>query len=674
MEEKTLEERIYSPCLQKMVENYTVNQLSDRELKVTELDNGIILPPRESSSRARTYEGGVCDENFNFVAGLVNSPTNKAQRYVWTSYSVDEEELEYVDETVVFGGVLLNHPGHLSRDCLAQRMWWYVQNPDSDYKIAVIMIWEHGMWGEGFAKEFLELLGVPDEKLLIIRKPTKFKKILVPDQCFYIFGDRTKEFITVVDKILENVEAGPYEKVYFSKKKTLRQDMINEDYFEDFFRKHGYKIVVPEEHSMREKISMLKGAKEFATINGTNSIYSIFCSPDVRLIILERCQSDANTTPLMIDARKIKDWYSVNISLTFLSTHFSESIKLFGATNEWKRFVKDIFNEDIEDSDIGLNKSIYYDYLYRCAEYYSIPMMFERFQLADHFSIVNDMSEIFLGKTLDPDNYNIERISDYKNQVAAFKEQLTISRSANRAQNDLSQRLVAALLDKLSAKADIGPAEKEKLMRCTFRPTLTYQLHAGGKWSPKVSDEEIAGADGSKKPMISLIINNIDCGAHIFYSVYTSEEGWTIDSREGKKAGAIKKALPVKGIRVRLDDDTAEYYSVRYRVFTHPKGWTAWVADGAATPRRSCKMIDAVQIQIVQKDGYVKKAEALYDKYLSEIDSALSDGDRLAEDSAKRGLEAEMLALKNKADAQEYVIKSLEQAIATLINNKKSED
>lgn len=42
-------------------------RLSDRKLEVKVIEHGIILPARPAQG---TWEGGVCDNDFNFIAGF----------------------------------------------------------------------------------------------------------------------------------------------------------------------------------------------------------------------------------------------------------------------------------------------------------------------------------------------------------------------------------------------------------------------------------------------------------------------------------------------------------------------------------------------------------------------------------------------------------------------------
>ena len=53
---------------------------SDRKLEVTVVERGIILPARK---KELGYAGGVCDKDFNFVAGYTRSNPEKTTGCGW---------------------------------------------------------------------------------------------------------------------------------------------------------------------------------------------------------------------------------------------------------------------------------------------------------------------------------------------------------------------------------------------------------------------------------------------------------------------------------------------------------------------------------------------------------------------------------------------------------------
>ena len=52
------------------------NKFSAREISVKVIERGIVLPAQKIPNTL-TYKGGVCDKDFNFVAGFLRTSGNK---------------------------------------------------------------------------------------------------------------------------------------------------------------------------------------------------------------------------------------------------------------------------------------------------------------------------------------------------------------------------------------------------------------------------------------------------------------------------------------------------------------------------------------------------------------------------------------------------------------------
>ena len=65
-----MEKRLYVQNVDSWKKVISAKGFSDRKLEVKVIERGIILPSRPLSSTRFSYEGGVCDNDFNFVAGF----------------------------------------------------------------------------------------------------------------------------------------------------------------------------------------------------------------------------------------------------------------------------------------------------------------------------------------------------------------------------------------------------------------------------------------------------------------------------------------------------------------------------------------------------------------------------------------------------------------------------
>ncbi len=118
---------------------------SPRTLKAESIPNGIVLPPKGDA-------GGVCDSQNKWVAGLTRTTENASFKPGWfgylKAYSVKKEELIQREESVVFGGILVDHFGHCLIDSL-NRSWWFLQNPNDSRKIVFVVATPWGLRGGG---------------------------------------------------------------------------------------------------------------------------------------------------------------------------------------------------------------------------------------------------------------------------------------------------------------------------------------------------------------------------------------------------------------------------------------------------------------------------------------------------------------------------------------------
>ena len=350
-------DRLYVPDPDYWLKFCTKKYLSKRPLKVKTVDNGIILPVRpKESGKLYNCRGGVCDPDFKFIAGYDNYGKSKGFIHIDEAYTVERNEPVQSNEEVIFGGALIYHFGHFMIECTS-RLWYLVQNPSPDKKIIFLPM---GQWTfKPWVYEFLELFGLPEDRIVILDKPMQFKSVTVPDQAVFIITRYSKEFLMPFKQMLSNVQ--PTEgvrKIFLSRSKELSsaRSIYNQEYFEEFYRAHGYEIVYPEKLSIAEQISLVSGADEIVTFLGTLSHWVIYCRPSTKLIILAAvCNGSAYATlarQSLINEASAADWFFVNVDRNFLlSAHTSGPI-ITGVTEEWRRYVKDHFGETIDDETI----------------------------------------------------------------------------------------------------------------------------------------------------------------------------------------------------------------------------------------------------------------------------------------------------------------------------------
>lgn len=131
----------------------------------------------------------------------------------------------------------------------------------------------YGWQMEGTYREFLELLGVPNEHIIQIEKPTQFAVVAVLEISNDPGHYYTSAYVSIFDKIRENVGEGGgldgYEKVYYTRGKArgLRDTQIGEKSICKLFKKNGYRIIAPEQFTLRRQEQIIKKCREMVVVD-----------------------------------------------------------------------------------------------------------------------------------------------------------------------------------------------------------------------------------------------------------------------------------------------------------------------------------------------------------------------------------------------------------------------
>lgn len=288
---------------------------------VLELKNAVALPIKKRANGAN--EGGICNSNGNFVAGFYRNmivPEKKDNGHnCLNSYKIDNT-LIIRNETVIFGGMLFNHFGHFIRDSLV-RLWYIFENRNINHKI--IFIIQDGL-DEIKHENILELAGLKKEEYEILVHPTQFDKIIVPYQSFDIFNGYRKNASLPFDAIISKITPANYDKIYISKSKYDNNSLKNEIYFENFYKKRGFKIIYPETLPFAEQISIINGANEIICSSGTIAhLASYFCQKNSKITILWRndnvYQNLIDNAPVWLNPLQMRgcETYIVDVSFNF---------------------------------------------------------------------------------------------------------------------------------------------------------------------------------------------------------------------------------------------------------------------------------------------------------------------------------------------------------------------
>lgn len=200
----------------------------------------------------------------------------------------------YDDSEALYLGMFHDVWGHCITDCIAQ-LWplFSAGVPEHIRNAKWIYTTQRPQPLPSTFFKLLELLDIDPNRLEYVSKPTKFRKIYLPDKCFFTDTDvklrvYTREFEDTINRISARIDADErHPQIYFTRTSFSNRD-FGEASVEKVFRNMGYHIVSPEKHSFEEQIAMLKGCKRFAATEGSCSHNALFMSPGSELIIIRK--------------------------------------------------------------------------------------------------------------------------------------------------------------------------------------------------------------------------------------------------------------------------------------------------------------------------------------------------------------------------------------------------
>lgn len=325
------------------------NEISKRdyflneELTVTEVEDGIILPVLNTNEyNTSKGAGGVIDKEFNYIQSSAQLAYNMKNR-VYGKYNIENEKIEYNNETVIYGNFFYKHWGHFIID-IVSRLWYLLEYNDKLKVVFTTMLHDDSTKIDGNYKEFLNLFGISDDRILLINKPTKFKKIIIPDCSIYPGKYYTKEYIKIFEKVSNSVIRNyniPH-KIYLSrsKLKKAKEKEIGEKEIEKFFNNNGYYSISPEQLTLTEQIQFFRDSREIVCISGTLPHNIMFSNEGKKIIIINKTYKLNKHQELINQAKKANVTY-LDLHISLFPVAYGKGPFIMTINNNLKSFAQD---------------------------------------------------------------------------------------------------------------------------------------------------------------------------------------------------------------------------------------------------------------------------------------------------------------------------------------------
>lgn len=370
-----------------------------------------------------TYMGGVCDNQYKFLAGLVRNERDLHFNYTnirsYPKVSVEQ----YIDEDTIFGGEIIDLFGHMLTETLCR--CWYLLQENISNKILFTTITPK--IPEVFY-EFLHLLGINKEQIIIVCKVTQVKSILIPDQALILHSWYRDEWTDVYYHMGQNALAKLNQtvfpnKVYLTRSQLAKKDCIGEEYFENFYKKRGYEVVAPEKLSLAEQIGLIFNAKEIVCTIGTLSHMILFAREETHLILLMRNNEIGAVRPqILINQAKKINYDIIDVTMNILPTTHAGGVFYIGPTKHWLSYLNEN-NISYTEEEGQFNYNELYEYFCIYArDYVPNSYRYGRIKERDITDVIIQMNRVLLDKSIPRAKYATVSIPELKRQFTDEKK------------------------------------------------------------------------------------------------------------------------------------------------------------------------------------------------------------------------------------------------------------
>jgi hypothetical protein len=401
--------RVYVEDRSATLDKLAASVLRRRDPGIRYVDGGIVLPFRavtDGRLAIKTWEGGILERDLTFVDGFRSHADDPVRNRSCTGgYYVAPEDIEYRDEEVVYLGQLEEHFGHLLVDGLA-RWWWLVRNPE--YRGRVILVARNDTPLLAQTLTLLAMIGIEQNRVVVVDSPTRFRKVVVPEQSFYRLNAVLDHWGDVYDAISDACRTGSQDRVYLTRQAHASSKPNNpdfgEEYFSQYFSDRGFALVSPETLTLEEQISTITGAKEIAFVDGTLAHLALFSRPGTKITLLKRTARVETIRAVELAMRQTQVSL-VDVTKNVLPVEHVRGPFLFAPTPQWLDYCHDAYPEaDIPDPD-GTEALQRYllPWLRSWTRTYSSPKAFRKFhkQLDDKVGLLDRLSRYTLDTPID---------------------------------------------------------------------------------------------------------------------------------------------------------------------------------------------------------------------------------------------------------------------------------
>lgn len=197
-------------------------------------------------------------------------------------------------ENYIYGGSINAHFGHFICSSLS-RLWWLAANQDTVSKriifhspsdFSTVMVHD-------FIATCFKGLGISESNSVVITRPTKFERLVVPgpslEEQSFVHGDYRRVCHKIGRPFWDvSTKRTSYPPAYISKSKLTHgiNRVNNESIIEEIMSSRGAEIIYPERLSFSEQVRLFSQNRVIVGMAGSAFHTSIFAPPNSKIICL----------------------------------------------------------------------------------------------------------------------------------------------------------------------------------------------------------------------------------------------------------------------------------------------------------------------------------------------------------------------------------------------------
>jgi hypothetical protein len=256
---------------------------------VSVVDDALFVPNGHQSIAAQSkFAGGIVKPDGQPVE-TAQMHRKGGKRFGGPIESVTATAERVLDEDIIYLGPLFNHYGRVLLESLARV--WYLSEGAASEKVVFINVNSAQAGYATWVPKLLSLFGIPSQRILALKVPTRLRRATVPEPLFEQFYSAHVGMLRPFQEVAARVasDVTPSEQpLYLSRRRlTSRQrPVVGEAELEDLLRKQGFAIAYPETMPIEDQLRLINSHTDIFSSLGSAAHNILFALGKPRLHLL----------------------------------------------------------------------------------------------------------------------------------------------------------------------------------------------------------------------------------------------------------------------------------------------------------------------------------------------------------------------------------------------------